>query len=130
MEGFSFPNNIIILNYNILLLFLLNIIKKYDNQGNDNNINFYRFDNKLVIIIIVRIIIYIKIVNFEKRREEKGYYFFTGRKQRNILPSCENNLFEVKNVSKMIIIIKDKNKIIKDNNKIKENQIKIIKNII
>ena len=80
------------------------------NQGNESNINFDRFNNNLINIIIVIIIKYLRIVNFEKRREEKSNYFFTRREPRNILPSCENCFFEVKNVSKMIIIIKDKNK--------------------
>ena len=60
----------------------------------------------------------------EKKREEKSYYFFAGGAPRNILPYCENDLFEVKYESKMNLLFKYINEIFNDNNKIKENQIK------
>ena len=103
------------------------------NQENDNENKkyFYKFIDcyNLVYIIIIKVIISIKTVNFQNRREEKSYYFFTGKALQNIFLSCENGFFEVKNISKMIIIINDKNKLINDNNKIREKHIKKRKNI-
>ena len=50
--------------------------------------------------------------------------------KKHVFPSCKNGLFEVKNESKMINIIKEIKKINNDNYKIKENQIEKIKNNI
>ena len=107
MVGFSFPN----INQN-------------------SEINFYRFDNNLVDIIIISIIILLKIDNFEKRREEKRNYYFPKRRTRiNVFPCYENFFFQDKNISNMNIIIKDKKNLDNIYIKIKENQIKKRKNI-
>ena len=96
------------------------------NQENENKI-IYLFDNNLVYIIVIRIIILIKVLS---REEKRNYYFFPWREYPNILPCYEHDLFEVKNVSKMTLIIKDKIKFINVFIQIKENQIKKKRNII
>ena len=87
------------------------------NQENENKI-IYSFDNNLVYI---RIIILIKVLS---REEKRNYYFFPWREYPTILPCYEYDLFEVKNVSKMTLIIKDKIKFINIFIQIKEDQIK------
>ena len=80
------------------------------NQENENKINFYRFDNCLINIIIIRIIILIKIMRREEKRRKKkrSYYFLTWMAPRKILPFLQNGFFAEKTISKMTIIIREK----------------------
>ena len=93
------------------------------NQENDieNNINFYRFDNFLVYIIIVinRIVILLN-----SRILKSGMpLFFKGESSQEEFPSCKIGLFKVKNESIMNMIIIEK-KQLNNNYKIKENKLK------
>ena len=86
-----------------------------------------------ILIINDKIITLLKILTLrrkEKRREAKSYYFTKGKSLPTIFPSFQNDLFEIKNESKIIMIIKEIKKIKNDNNKIKKNQIQKIKNNI
>ena len=103
--------------------------------NNKNKKNFYRFDNNLIYIIIIRVIIFIKIVYFMKRREKNQIFcFFIFAVPQSIFSYLKIE-FGVKKVSKIIKVRKDKNDknyLNDNNNKMKENKkINIkIKNVI
>ena len=100
------------------------------NQENHlkNKINFYRFDNILVYIIIIidKIITFIKIGFLrrkEKRKnEEKVNYYFIWRTARDTFPSFQNKYFQIKNESIISLLLKKHKKNNSNNVIIKENQ--------
>ena len=102
--------------------------------NNENKKNFYRFDINLIYIIIIRVIIFIKIVYFMKRREKNQIFCFIIFASPQSIFSYFKIEFGVKKVSKIIKVRKEKNYLNdnNNNNKMKENKkINIkIKNII
>ena len=103
--------------------------------NNENKKIFYRFDNNLIYIIIIKVIIFIKIVYFMKRREKNQIFcFFIFAAPQSIFSYLKIE-FGVKKVSKIIKVRKDKNDknyLNDNNNKMKENKKIniIIKNVI
>ena len=95
------------------------VIQPSENKNQENHlknkINFYRFDNILVYIIIIidKIITFIKIGFLrrkEKRKnEEKVNYYFIWKNVRNTFSIFQNRYFRIKNERIITFLLKKNN---------------------